>query len=141
MKKNNIRFLVVMVILAFAISSLSLVACSDVSELIGEDTSYNEGTPYNEDTTEDATNDATNEDTSYTELFWDANTEDNLAGYKIYYGVESMNYVSVTDVGNVTTYFIEDMGLEKETVYYMAITAYDTYGNESDFSGEISFEY
>jgi len=36
----------------------------------------------------------------------DANTEEDLAGYKVYYGTSSGNYGSPIDVGNVTQYEI-----------------------------------
>jgi hypothetical protein len=68
-------------------------------------------------------------------LAWDPNTEDDLAGYNVYYGIQSGNYDSVTDVGNVSQYTVSD--LEPETQYYFAVTAYDTSGNESDLSEEV----
>ena len=69
-------------------------------------------------------------------LAWDPNTEDDLAGYKIYHGTHSGDYDSVIDVGNITQYTVT--GLEPATLYYLALTAYDTSGNESDFSDEVS---
>lgn len=66
---------------------------------------------------------------------WDPNTEDDLAGYKVYYGTQSGNYDFVVDVGNVAQYTVSN--LEPETQYYFAVTAYDTSGNESDFSEEV----
>jgi hypothetical protein len=59
----------------------------------------------------------------------------DLAGYKIYYGTISGNYTEVIDVGNVITYKVE--GRQPGT-YYFAVTAYDTSGNESDYSNEVS---
>ena len=69
-------------------------------------------------------------------LAWDPNTENDLAGYNVYYGTASRVYDSVIEVGNITSYTVTD--LEPETQYYFAITAYDTSGNESDFSVEVS---
>ena len=69
-------------------------------------------------------------------LAWDANNEDDLGGYKVYYGTRSMDYDFVIDVGNVTQYTVR--GLEPETPYYLALTAYDISRNESDFSEEVS---
>jgi hypothetical protein len=69
-------------------------------------------------------------------LAWDPNGEPDLAGYKIYYGTESADYDFVIDVWN-TTYFTVT-GLASETRYYFALTAYDIWGNESDFSDEVS---
>ncbi len=75
-------------------------------------------------------------------LTWDAPTTNadgtpltDLAGYKVYYGTTSGNYTDVIDVGNVTTYKVE--GLQPGT-YYFAVTAYDTSGNESNYSNEVS---
>jgi len=69
-------------------------------------------------------------------LGWSPNTEDDLAGYRVYYGTHSKNYDTVIDVGNVTHHMVT--GLEPETRYYFAVTAYDTSLNESDFSEEVS---
>lgn len=78
-------------------------------------------------------------------VFWDAPTENadgtsltDLEGYRVYYGTSSFNYSQNIDVGNVTTYMITD--LVSEVTYYFAVTAYDTSGNESDFSNEVSIE-
>ena len=70
-------------------------------------------------------------------LAWDSNTESNVAGYKLYYGFESSNYTHTIDVGNETSYSISD--LDSNVVHYFAATAYDSSGNESDFSEEISY--
>jgi len=69
-------------------------------------------------------------------LAWDPNIEGDLAGYIIYYGTRSADYDSNIDVGNVTQHTVR--GLEAETRYYFALRAYDFYGNESDFSAEVS---
>jgi len=60
----------------------------------------------------------------------------DLAGYKLYYGTTSGNYTSNIDIGNVTTYQINN--LTDGLTYYFAATAYDTSGNESSFSNEVS---
>lgn len=67
---------------------------------------------------------------------WDVNTEPDLAGYRIHYGTAPGNYSTTVDVGNTTTYTVN--GLASGMRYYFAITAYDTSGNESGFSQEIS---
>ena len=69
-------------------------------------------------------------------LAWDPNAEPDLAGYKIYYGTESADYDFVIDVWNATYYTVRY--LAPETRYYFALTAYDIWGNESDFSDEVS---
>jgi hypothetical protein len=74
---------------------------------------------------------------------WDANTESDLAGYKIYYGTSSRTgsdprictncgYSSVQDVGKVTSYTFNS--LTNGSTYYFSVSAYDTSGNLSAFS-------
>ena len=70
-------------------------------------------------------------------LSWDANTEPNLAGYKVYYGVSSGNYQPYKDVGKTTTTSISS--LQSGSTYYFAITAYDHSGSESEYSNEVSY--
>lgn len=68
-------------------------------------------------------------------LSWNANTEPDLAGYKVYIGTASGSYGSPTPVGIVTSYTAS--GLSDGT-YFFAVTAVDTSGNESGFSNEVS---
>jgi len=81
-------------------------------------------------------------------LAWDANEEPNIEGYKIYYSVDWQgppydglhpfypHLDSPIDVGNVTEYTLHD--LEEDIVYYFVITAYDSEGNESGYSNQVS---
>jgi len=78
----------------------------------------------------------TPEGAAHLDLTWDANTEPDLAGYRIYYGTASREYLNSIDVGNTTTYRLD--GLLERVMYYIAVTAYDTTGNESGFSDEVS---
>ena len=68
---------------------------------------------------------------------WDANTETDLAGYKVYWGMVSRSYPNMNNVGNVVSYqtTIPNDTLVK-TRYYFAVTAYDTMSNESAYSEE-----
>ena len=66
---------------------------------------------------------------------WNANSELDLAGYKIYYGKSSGSYESQVYVGNVTSYHLT--GLEEGKHYYFAVTALDFSGNESTLSKEV----
>lgn len=66
---------------------------------------------------------------------WDANTEPDLKGYKIYYGVESGVYDTTVNVFNVLEWTIKD--LKPNTTYYLAATAYDEDDNESAYSIEL----
>jgi hypothetical protein len=69
-------------------------------------------------------------------LAWDPNTEPDVAGYQIYYGTASRSYGYSIDVGNVTTYTLLD--LTQGVTYYIALTAYDSANNKSDYSNEVS---
>jgi hypothetical protein len=84
----------------------------------------------------------TAEETGSATLMWSAPTtyEDGspltlLAGFKVYYGSTPGIYTSVS-VGNVNTYQIA--GLVKGKTYFFTVTAYDAYGNESDYAGSVS---
>ena len=70
------------------------------------------------------------------QISWNNNTEEDLAGYRIYYGHLSGSYEYVLDVGASICIDIE--GVEEDTVYFFAVTAYDLAGNESSYSGEVS---
>ena len=68
-------------------------------------------------------------------LAWDANTEPDLAGYKIHYGTASGDYSHSIDVGDVTEFTLAD--LDGGVTYYLAATAYDIDNNESAYSVEL----
>ena len=68
-------------------------------------------------------------------LAWDANTEPDLAGYKIHYGTASGVYSHTIDVGNVTEHILTE--LDDGVTYYLAATAYDVDDNESGYSDEL----
>jgi hypothetical protein len=70
-----------------------------------------------------------------TKLSWDANTETDLAGYKVYWGNSSRAYGTPVTLGKVTTY--EVSGLVTPGVYFFAVTAINTGGQESGFSNEV----
>lgn len=70
---------------------------------------------------------------------WTANKESDLAGYKIYIGSASGTYNfpgSPFQIGKVTSYTISN--LPKGQTYFFALSAYDSAGNESVLSAEIS---
>lgn len=77
-------------------------------------------------------------------LAWDAPTSDedgsdltDLAGYKLYYGTSPQPeiYATPVNVGAVITYTTPDLS---PGTYYFVVTAYDTSGNESVPSNEVS---
>lgn len=69
-------------------------------------------------------------------LRWDPVSDSDIYGYKIYYGYESAIYTYSADVGNVTTYTLTN--LNDCITYYIAVTSYDFYRNESGYSNESS---
>ena len=66
---------------------------------------------------------------------WNPNTEEDLAGYRLYVGTASGQYGEPVDVGNVTEHVME-ITPQHGATYYFALTAYDTSGNESGYSDE-----
>ncbi len=72
-------------------------------------------------------------------LGWQANGEDDLAGYKLYYGTTSRDQGSYdeTEVISDKDAITWELDLSPNT-YYFALTAFDTSGNESGFSTEVS---
>ena len=66
---------------------------------------------------------------------WNAQT--GVTGFKIHYGVQSKTYPSTIDAGNTTSRIVT--GLTAGTTYYFALTAYDSSGNESAYSSEVSY--
>ena len=71
-------------------------------------------------------------------LTWNASTESDLAGYKVYRGTGSGTYgAPLTTLPKTTTSYTAT-GLQNGTTYFFAITAYDSAGNESTFSNEVS---
>jgi hypothetical protein len=72
-------------------------------------------------------------------LTWTANGEPDLAGYKIYIGTASGTYDAPGSdfvTGKVTSYTVSN--LPKSQTYFFAISAYDSAGNESALSAEVS---
>ncbi|MBN1543403.1 fibronectin type III domain-containing protein [candidate division KSB1 bacterium] len=67
---------------------------------------------------------------------WNANSEDDLAGYRVHYGTVPGQYTETIDVGNVTFHIIDQ--LQDGETYHFAVTAYDFSGNESAFSEMVS---
>lgn len=70
-------------------------------------------------------------------LSWNANTESDLAGYKVYYGNSTGNYDNSFDIGNQLSHTLENLAVGQS--YYIALTAYDIWGNESGYSNEVSY--
>lgn len=60
----------------------------------------------------------------------------DLAGFKVYYGFSSKDYFRSVIVGYYPVYRLD--GLPTDQTLYFAVKAYDYFGNESDFSPEVS---
>jgi hypothetical protein len=70
-------------------------------------------------------------------IAWDPAEGPSVAGYKLYYGHEGGSYEGVLDVGMETTYTLTD--LDEGRVYYFALVAYDSHGEESELSQETAY--
>src|SRR5215203_3922440 len=70
-------------------------------------------------------------------LAWNANTESNLAGYRVQYGTVSGSPSSTLDVGRVTSKLMT--GLQQGTTYYFRVVAYNTSGQTSAPSTQIAY--
>ena len=69
-------------------------------------------------------------------LSWTANTEPDLAGYKVYIGTQPGLYNPPITLGTTTTYTATNLASGK--TYYFCISALDNAGNESPCSAEAS---
>ena len=75
-------------------------------------------------------------------LSWNAPTTNvdgtpitGLAGYKVYLGTSTGGYSVQIDIGNINPYTVT---LLPAGTYYFAVTAYNTSGDESGYSNEVS---
>lgn len=68
-------------------------------------------------------------------LKWSPNPESDIAGYTVYYGRDTGEYVRMVSVENSSATIMVPEGL----VIYLAVTAYNHAGVESEFSDEISW--
>ena len=69
-------------------------------------------------------------------LAWDANSESDIAGYVVNYGIASGSYSNSLDAGNVTSVTIASLTDGQQ--YFFAVRAYNTSGLQSPLSNEIS---
>ncbi len=68
-------------------------------------------------------------------LAWDANPENDIAGYNVYYGRVSGDYVRVETVAEPQA----TITIKGSKTVYFAVTAFNTNGLESDLSGEVHY--
>ena len=69
-------------------------------------------------------------------LSWTANTEADLAGYKVYIGTQSQLYNPPITLGPVAAYNAANLTVGR--TYYFCVSAFDNAGNESPCSTEMS---
>jgi hypothetical protein len=67
-------------------------------------------------------------------LAWDPNPEEEIAGYRVYYGEESRRYSARITLGKTTACVVSDLPAGR--TYYFAVTAWDAAGQESGYSEE-----
>lgn len=80
----------------------------------------------------------THAEASQVQLIWDSTYSPDLMGYRLYFGNSSRLYTECIDVGNATSYRLED--LNPNQTYFFSVTAYDIHGNESPFSEELTYQ-
>jgi preprotein translocase subunit SecG len=80
-------------------------------------------------------------------LGWDANPEPDLEGYVIYRNIESpgppykyADELLEDELQNPLNPQVTIIGLNEHTRYYIAVTAFDTQGNESYYSDQLCVE-
>jgi hypothetical protein len=70
-------------------------------------------------------------------LAWNASAESNLAGYRVQYGTVSGSPTTTIDVGRVTSWRIA--GVQSGLTYYFRVVAYNTAGQTSVPSVQVSY--
>jgi len=77
-------------------------------------------------------------------LAWNPNTESDVEGYGVYLSQDDsgppyslFGYVALSELSDSANPTFTVTGLETGSRYYFAVTAYDTAGNESDFSSSV----
>ena len=70
-------------------------------------------------------------------LAWNTSTDPNIAGYNLYYGGASRTYTNEVNAGLASSATVS--GLTIGATYYFAVTAYDSFGQESGYSSEVTY--
>jgi hypothetical protein len=99
--------------------------------------SYSTGTVKVEDATPPAapSSPSVSLGSSVAELSWEANAEDDVIGYQVYYGSEPGVYSGSCDATNVTSFRLPQKPSPQSA--YLAVSAYDSSGNSSPPSAEV----
>lgn len=72
-------------------------------------------------------------------LQWSSPGDPRIQGYRVYYGTQSGQYSQNKGSGLSTTttrYTVNNLIVGR--TYYFAVTSFDSAGNESDYSAEVS---
>jgi fibronectin type 3 domain-containing protein len=72
-------------------------------------------------------------------LLWLTNTEDDVAGYRVYRSTDNINYEFIWELAGVKSTTYTDYGLIAEMLYSYRITAFDEVPNESPYSDTMSY--
>lgn len=75
------------------------------------------------------------DDMGNVKLIWPMSKSELVKGYYLYYGQKSGFYLRRRDVGNTNYALFPD--LPRGTKYYFAVSAYDEFDKESDYSDEV----
>ena len=70
---------------------------------------------------------------------WNARTDADLAGYRVLWGTTSGVYPNTVVLGTVTTVTCSSLGITSAGTYYAVVRYYDTSGNISANSPQVSF--
>lgn len=68
-------------------------------------------------------------------LAWDKNRERDIVGYNVYFGRDSDVYIGFVTVTGTTAL----VGVKGQRTVYFAVTAFNTYGVESELSEEVQW--
>lgn len=71
-------------------------------------------------------------------LTWDANTEEDLVGYRIFYRIAGQGYNYEAPAWEGSEVICTISGLDYDVIYYFVARAFDESGNESGDSNEVS---
>jgi hypothetical protein len=71
-------------------------------------------------------------------LTWNANSEPDLSGYRVYFGQQTGVYTSTQTLGLVTTTTLLNTAFNNDGTWRFAISAFDTSNNESALSTAVT---
>jgi len=81
------------------------------------------------------------EKTKSVSIEWGPNASQNIGdiiGYNFHYGTKPGVYHTILDMGDNLSFQVPNLA---DSVYFAAMTAYDSVGNRSDFSNEVIVDF